>query len=706
MPPNSFASTLYPLTVTFALTTLNLIGQSLDVQAAELIDSLNAFCDAAPDQPTPDITASLTAPSSSGCSTAENRFAATPSPILVAQASPNSPDFPRDISQDLPREIPPQSVPRDPIRPDTEPPTEPPPPLPPLEDLLQPSEPPAVAPAIPPSEAAVFVEKFSVEGNTVFDADKLAELAWRATATSDADIPKLISPDLLRSYCPGLQSDSSESSQDTQGTEDDAASHPTSHSGQKLSFEQLLRARSAITQLYIKCGYITSGAILPPQTPADHNNTVTIKVAEGSLEDIEVTGSRRLNSSYVRSRLARAGSAPFNQERLLRGLRLLQLNNDLIRRISANLQAGTRPTTSILRVEVTEADTFDVTLDLNNNRSPSVGTFQRGITFNQANLSGLGDALSVSYNNTDGSNGVAGSYTIPVNPRNGTIGLRGSYTNSHVIEYPFDVLDIEAESSYYEVSFRQPIFQIPRQSGRTDELALGLSFSRQENQTELGINDVGPFPLSIGADNQGRTRVSALRFTQDWLSRMPMQVLAARSQFSLGLDLLDATVNEDPLPDSRFFAWRGQGQWVRQLDDRGTLLLARADMQLTGDSLLPLEQFGLGGQDTVRGYRQDAVLTDNGVRGSVEVQFPILPDRAGSLYLVPFLDAGTGWNVNPSTNPKDDTLIGTGIGLLWKMGNNLTAQVDWGIPLVSIDSEGRTWQESGLYFSIRYSSPF
>lgn len=633
-----------------------------------------------------------------------------PLPAAMAQTLPS----------DIPRELPPQILPRDPILPEPEPlPDTPPEPLPPPDELLRPTQPAPVTPDRPPEEApqSVFVEAFQVTGSTVFDADELAALAWQATTLeSDEGIPTL-----LQEFCPAaapasLPDDPAAETveptlpaNDTESAafEDSAIAPPFSPAdaipatGRDLTFEQLLRARSVITQLYLKCGYITSGAILPPQTPAEQGNVITIQVVEGSLEDIEVTGLRRLNPGYVSSRLALAAAPPLNQQRLVEGLQLLQLD-PLIQRISADLQTGTQPASSILQVEAIEADTFDVALDLNNNRSPSVGSFQRGLTFTQANLLGYGDGLSVTYTNTDGSNEVEGSYTIPLNPRNGTLNFRGGYTSSRVIEPPFDVLDISSDSFYYEATFRQPIVLTP-----TEEFALGLTFSRQESQTRLGIDDIGPFPLSRGADENGNTRISALRFTQEWLKRNPRQVLAARSQFSLGLDWFNATVNDDPLPDSQFFAWRGQGQWVQLLDDRGTLLLARTDAQLAANSLLPLEQFGIGGQSTVRGYRQDALLTDSGIYGSVEVRIPVWrleEDWQSTFYLAPFIDAGTGWNVDAATNPDKTTLVGTGIGVLWEAGNNFSARLDWGIPLVSIESRERTWQESGVYFSIRYTA--
>lgn len=124
--------------------------------------------------------------------------------------------------------------------------------------------------------------------------------------------------------------------------------------------------------------------------------------------------------------------------------------------------------------------------------------------FNQDNLLGFGDGLSVEYANTDGSNAVYANYTIPINPYNGTIKLSGQFNNTQVIEAPFDRLDITGDSRYYDLTFRQPIIQTPHQ-----ELALGLTAAREKSQTTLlGVG----FPLSPGANNDGRTQVSTLRF--------------------------------------------------------------------------------------------------------------------------------------------------------------------------------------------------
>ncbi|WP_442946475.1 ShlB/FhaC/HecB family hemolysin secretion/activation protein [Nostoc sp. 'Peltigera malacea cyanobiont' DB3992] len=552
------------------------------------------------------------------------------------------------LSQQIP---PPQDI--QPPTPSPLPSPEVPQPLPPPAELLPPSAPTPTPDAPLPGNfpQTIVVERFEVVGSTVFSAQELA--------LATAEFTK-----------------------------------------RPISLTEVYQARSKITELYVKNGYITSGAYIPPQTI--QSGVLKIQVVEGKLEDIQVTGTRRLNPNYVRSRLAIATSPPLNRQRLLEALQLLQLN-PLIQNVTAELSAGSRTGTSLLEVKISEAKTFSGQIVLDNGRSPSVGSFRRGLRLNEANLLGLGDGLSVGYTNTDGSNSFDASYTLPLNPRNGTLTFNYGTTSSNVIEPPFDFLDIESASRYYELTFRQPIIQTP-----TQEFALGLTASRRESDISslLQREGVPASELSPGADDEGRTRVSALRFFQEWTSRNSREVIALRSQFSLGIDVLNATVNQDA-PDSRFFAWQGQAQWARLLAPE-TLLLLRLNTQLASTKLLPIEQFGLGGQDSIRGYRQDYLLTDNATFVSAEVQVPILrlPQINSILQVIPFVDFGVGWNTSGQDNPDRNTLAAVGLGLRWAQGDRFTVRLDWGIPLVSVNnSNERTLQENGLYFSLLYN-PF
>ena len=561
--------------------------------------------------------------------------AQAPTPTLPKPAAPSLP--PQDV---IP--IPPQTSPS--------PPPAVSPQLPPPGELLQPTTPGTPTPE-PPFENVpekITVERFEVIGSTVF---------------SQQDFDRL-----TRDY-----------------------------THRPLSLPELFEVRTKITELYVKSGYITSGAFIPPQKL--ERGVVKIQVSEGGLEDIKVTGNHHLNSNYVRSRLAIATARPLNQKRLLEALQLLQLN-PLIKSVSAELSAGTTPGDSLLEVNITEATIWDVQVSLDNGRTPSVGTFRRQIQLTNADLLGLGDSLSLAYTNTDGSNALDTSYTIPFNPRNGTISLSGGFAFSRVIESPFDVLDIHSNSNYIELTVRQPILQ-----STTQEFALGLTASHRESGATLLGGEI-PF-ASIGSDSQGNTRITALRFFQDYTLRNQTEVLAFRSQFSFGLNALNATINAAP-PDGSFFVWRGQAQYVRLLA-ADTFLLLRGDIQLADRPLVPLEQFGIGGQDSVRGYRQDQLFTDSGIFASAEVRIPILRvpsfDNA-VLQLTPFIDIGHGFNKGSGTNPSPNTLVSIGVGLRFQVSNRITARFDWGIPLTNLSGEKRTLQEQGFYFSLIYNQPF
>ncbi len=52
--------------------------------------------------------------------------------------------------------------------------------------------------------------------------------------------------------------------------------------------------------------------------------------------------------------------------------------------------------------------------------------------------------------------------------------------------------------------------------------------------------------------------------------------------------------------------------------------MVRGNIQLASQPLVPMEQFATGGINSVRGYRQDLLLTDNGLFLSAEYQLPIL----------------------------------------------------------------------------------
>jgi hemolysin activation/secretion protein len=521
------------------------------------------------------------------------------------------------------------------------------PPLPPPGDLIPsltvPTE--EIPEAIPAVPGMVVIERFEVVGSTVFDA---------------ADFEAVTAP----------------------------------YTNRPITFTELFAARSAVTELYREAGYATSGAYIPAGQVID-GGVVTIQVIEGTLEGITLNGLDRLNPNYVRSRVAIAAGPPLNLNELLAALQLLQ-QDPRIERLSAELAAGSAVAASVLNLTVEEADPFWAQVFADNGQSPSIGSFRRGVSLGHLNLTGQGDTLEVVYSNTDGSNTVDLGYRLPFNSRNGTLELFYSRGNSWVIDESFRILDIQTRSQEWSVGLRQPLWQTP-----TDEIALGLRVTHEVSDRTFqppGFERIG-FP-TVGAQD-GETRVSAIRFFQEWNQRGRNHAVGVRSQFNLGTDWFGATLNPEPIPDSLFFSWQGQAQWVQRLAPE-TLLTGRLAGQVADRPLLSLEQFRLGGLGSVRGYRQDQTLGDSGLFASVEARLPLfrIPEWQSTVQLTPFVDYGWAWNRGNRPIREPDHLLSVGAGLLWQVSDRATLRVDWGIPLLEPIPSGDTWQESGILFSI------
>jgi hemolysin activation/secretion protein len=245
------------------------------------------------------------------------------------------------------------------------------------------------------------------------------------------------------------------------------------------------------------------------------------------------------------------------------------------------------------------------------------------------------------------------------------------------------------------VFVRQPLYQTANR-----EFALALGFDHRNNDSSL----LGqPYNLSPGSVD-GEMVVSVLRFSQEWLDRGPNHVLALRSTFNFGLDVWDATDDGSAgNPDAKFFSWLGQAQYVQRLFNTQNELVLRVTGQYTDERLLSLEQFSVGGLDTVRGYLENQLVRDRGIVSSVEVRIPILFNKAGAgiVKLAPFFDCGGAWNIDDSQPPN--TLASVGMGLLVTPNDHFSAIVYWGHRLRDVDIPNDSGlQEDGIHFKLSF----
>ncbi|MEG3437744.1 ShlB/FhaC/HecB family hemolysin secretion/activation protein [Pannus brasiliensis CCIBt3594] len=471
-------------------------------------------------------------------------------------------------------------------------------------------------------------------------------------------------------------------------SEDDIARIISPYVGKEISSDTIEEITRAIASFYHERGYRTSDAYPPPQDLS--GGTLKIQVIEGKLEAINIEGLTHLREGYVRDRLMAGGNFPLNIERLEEKLQLLR-SDPLFARVNAELSRGTSPDSSVLNVQIEEAPHFSAGLQVDNYEYPSVGEYRGTLEIAHGNLLGFGDRLAADYGLAEGLDRFDIAYTLPIDARDGKLSVAYQNGESQVIEDFLRDVGIRSRANTLSFGFRQPLIQRP-----TEELALSLSLDLRESRTFL--LDKIPFSFTPGPDN-GRSRVTALRLTGEWIERSSRRVVLANSQFSVGLPLFDATTNDIGI-DGTFFSWLGQFQWWEKLDDR-VMVIGRLATQLTPDALLPIEQFDIGGIDTVRGYPKGFRVGDSGLVASVETRFTLLDDAGwGSVALSPFVDLGTVWNNRlPIASPN--TLASTGLELRWEI-ENLAVRLDYGIPLIRDGSSDHSLQGEGFSFSVRW----
>lgn len=472
----------------------------------------------------------------------------------------------------------------------------------------------------------------------------------------------------------------------------------------ELVTEDLERLRLSLTLLYINKGYLTSGAIIPDQDITF--GVIKVQIIEGKLTRIDVTGNRWFSSSYLQDRMELGVRTPVTLAPLQEQMQLLQQDRR-VERVNAELRPGDEAGESVLNVRVEDRNPFHATIEINNYQSPLVGEM-RGIgTLTDDNLTGHGDTLSVSYGQSSGAFPIAyGSYELPLNRYGTSFSPYYRRYDFNLIEPPFSPLNIHTNTEIIGMSLRQPIY-------RTVNDEITLSIIGEHLFTQSFVFGTQPIDLFPGFQN-GAATISALRFAQDWTHRTVDTVLALRSRFSVGLNVLGATINSNSdIPDGQFFSWLGQMQGIQQFGEKllGMQLLERMDLQLTNSPLFPLEQVALGGRYTVRGYREVTILRDNAFIASVEPRFPLIRWASGEpmFQLAPFADVAHGWNLGanrPSplapVTQFPDTLASVGVGLRWNIlpKDRASFEVYWGQQLNHVPKISNTIQDNGVHIGL------
>jgi hemolysin activation/secretion protein len=476
-----------------------------------------------------------------------------------------------------------------------------------------------------------------------------------------------------------------------------------------LSSEDLQVLRRQLTMLYVNRGYINSGVVIPEQVPV--NGKLVLQALEGKLVSVFLNQKSSLDENYIASQISKEVTQPLSLESIEKGIRRLEIN-PLIRRVDGRLLPGERIGEAKLGLKVEENNPFSVTTILDNHESPSVGAERGSLILEHLNLTDHRDELRFSVAATEGLRKASVGYQLPFWNDQMRFGFNYERGSSEVVERPFDDLDIEGDTESAALSLD---YHFVDRLDRKVSLLSGIDYAYSE--TEL-LNQ--PYSFSSGAQD-GETTSASLRLGVEWVERWQSHLLALRTSVRRGVDWLGSTMIEDgstsrdldtgaEVPDSRFTVFLAQAQWANRLNFLNSQLLLNLAWQQSRDPLLSVDKFAIGGNHTVRGFRENALLRDSGAYTNLEWRVPLLRESPGwsswELTAIPFFDYGRSWDKDDHLSTHTAaTLTSVGIGLTAAPMDDLYMELFYGKQLKDDDyqpGQEHDLQDEGIHFSIRY----
>ena len=479
-----------------------------------------------------------------------------------------------------------------------------------------------------------------------------------------------------------------------------------------LSSQDLQAVREALTRHYIEQGYVTSGALVPDQQV--ESGIVTLRIVEGRLVEARAEGTRFFRSAYFEQRLMLDSGGPLRIQDLERRLQIFA-EDRRIRRISARLDPGDRRGDAVLKLRIDEAPPLRSFAEWNNATPSSLGQQSGRFGVGFSNIAGFGDELSVQLRTTPGLTDFEIGYGIPVTPWDTRLRARYRHSSGDVVEGPLKGGGFGSTAWSAVIGATQPIIRT-----RSTVLGLGLLAEWRTSKTKLG--DVGGGFLGTGADEaSGISKLGVVRGVGDWQYRTRTRVFAARQILSFGVPVWGATRNQAKNPDTRFVSSFTQLRAALRMPQmKNVEVVGRADVQLSNQPLMPLEQIGVGGIDTVRGYGTNEVVRDQAVIASLEVRATLFrsPGDRHTLQFAPFIDYAHAWNHKRALFDasagglakidvgKRRTLLSLGAGLRYRMARRFRAEFYWGVGRRSDPSGALVGaQQHGIHFRVRADLP-
>lgn len=444
----------------------------------------------------------------------------------------------------------------------------------------------------------------------------------------------------------------------------------------KLNAAEVRNILREITNEYVRMGYITCRAFLPPQNIL--TGVLHVQVIEGTLEGYKLADPE--------SKIKISGAFPHTVGSVV-NIREIEQGLDQINRLQSNnstmdVLPGSSSGTSEILIKNDFSKNWYVYTDVNNFGLDSTGVWQHFTTLTYDNLLQENDLISFTHGYdptlaSDGSYNQLDSLLISIPNGRKLIKLGVNYSKYRNYQNNNSV-EIRSKGNSIGAAFDMDWLLFRDQTVKC-YLHGGLKFKNSKNYLNELLLEISSRKTTVAS-----LGLSAIKILDDGNSQ-----LYANATYSHGLGLIGAS--GEPFldgPDPRFHKFALSASYSTYFTkwDKSFSYQNSFNIQYSEKELFSSEQINIGGHSTVRGYRNDSVSADNGMymRQEFSATFrDIKLSKSHSIEVIqPYLAHDIGFIFNSPETASRGIIDGVTLGSRFTH-KNLRADLSLSLPISS-----------------------
>jgi hemolysin activation/secretion protein len=445
------------------------------------------------------------------------------------------------------------------------------------------------------------------------------------------------------------------------------------YTGKDKDFADIQRALEGLEQAYRERGYGVVQVILPEQDIT--RGVVQFRVLQPRIGRVTVEGNTHFDADNIRRSLptVKEGETP-NSREIARNLQLTAEHPT--KQTNVLLRSGASEDTVDVGIKVADEKPWRAFFTLDNTGTGSTGYFRSGVGLQHSNLFDRDHSLTATYITSPGhwdDVSIYGlGYRIPYYHLNSSLELIAGYSDVASGTVP-GLFNVSGSGTVGAVRWN---YILPKWGEVEQKIALGLDYRGFKNDATdvtgaLVTPDITVRPASVTYSGLRRMTAAEFSFYGGLARNIPGGNDGEQQHFEASR----------PGANANYTVIRAGLNYVRQFRNEWQMRVG-LNGQVTSDSLVSGEQYGIGGPDSVRGYPLRDVTGDNGYSGQAEIYTPDLARGIGmsddhKVRFLGFYDWGTvSYNNLPPAGVRRDSIDSFGVGLRFTYKKILSVRLD------------------------------